>query len=164
MACARSAHPDRHLRVRRADLSRCFESNRHSLPPIAFTGEKFPIDLLVSSPKACSGSVELTAEGKRIGVSNVSLRTGTNVVRVFASLNVSGAVDVSGVLKSEGLGEARFEHAITLRKPRVLFLSQDPAGTEEHLLRALQSAHFDLSACSQCGAVATGGLSACRLQ
>jgi uncharacterized membrane protein len=114
-------------------------------PAIAFTGEKFPIDLLVSSPKPASGSVELTAEGKRLGVSNVSLRTGTNVVRVFASLNVSGAVDVSGILKSEGLGEAAFEHAITLRKPRVLFLSQDPAGTEEHLLRALQSAHFDLT-------------------
>ena len=54
-------------------------------PPVAFTGEKFPIDLVVSSPKPTSGSVELTAEGKRIGASNVALQTGSNVVRVFAS-------------------------------------------------------------------------------
>jgi Ca-activated chloride channel homolog len=113
-------------------------------PPVAFTGEKFPIDLVVSSPKAAPGSVELTAEGKRIGASNVALQTGSNVVRVFASLSASGAVDVAGVLRSEGLGEARFEHAITLRQPRVLFLSQDPAGTEEHLLKALNSAHFEV--------------------
>ena len=71
---------------------------------------------------------------------------------------------MSGVLKSEGLGEAAFEHAITLRKPRVLFLSQDPAGTEEHLLRALQSAHFDLTHAANVTPSQLGELSACRLQ
>ena len=40
-------------------------------PAVAFTGEKFPIDLVVSSPKTASGTVELTAEGKRLGGSNV---------------------------------------------------------------------------------------------
>jgi hypothetical protein len=59
-------------------------------------------------------------------------------------LNVSGAVDVSGILRSPDSGEAAFEHAVTLRKPKVLFLSQDPVGTEEHLLRALNAAHFDV--------------------
>jgi Mg-chelatase subunit ChlD len=114
-------------------------------PAVAFTGEKFPIDLVVSAPKKAAGTVELTAEGKSIGSSSVNLETGSNVVRVFASLNASGAVDVSGVLKSPGLGDAAFEHAITLRKPKVLFLSQDPAGTEQHLLSAIQSAHFDVT-------------------
>ncbi|HYP05382.1 MAG TPA: VWA domain-containing protein [Bryobacteraceae bacterium] len=114
-------------------------------PAVAFTGEKFPIDLVVSAPKAASGAVELSAEGKALGSSDVKLEAGSNVVRVFASLNASGAVDVSGVLRSPGLGDAPFEHAITLRKPRVLFLSQDPAGTEQHLLGAIQSAHFDVT-------------------
>ena len=113
-------------------------------PAIAFTGEKFPMDLVVNSPKPASGTVELFADGKKIGASNVALQTGNTVVRVFANLNASGAVDVSGVLRSEGLGEAHFEHAITLRKPRVLFLSQDPAGTEEHLLNVLRSARFEV--------------------
>lgn len=125
-------------------------------PAVAFTGEKFPIDLVVSSPKASSGTVELSAEGKRIGASKVSLETGSNLVRVFASLSVSGAVDVSGVLKAEGLGETPFTHAVTLRKPRVLFLSQDPAGTEEHLVSAIQSAHFEVVKASS---VAPGKLS-----
>ena len=114
-------------------------------PAIAFTGEKFPIDLVVSSPKAAQGSVELMAEGKRIGSNNVSLEAGSNVVRVFASLNATGAIDLSGILRSAGLGDAPFEHAITLRKPRVLFLSQDPAGTEDHLLQALRAAHFEVN-------------------
>jgi uncharacterized membrane protein len=114
-------------------------------PAVAFTGEKFPIDLVVSAPKPAAGTVELTAEGKSIGSSNVNLQTGSNVVRVFASLNASGAVDVSGILRSPGLGDAPFEHAITLRKPRVLFLSQDPPGTEQHLLSAIQAAHFDVT-------------------
>lgn len=114
-------------------------------PAVAFTGEKFPIDLIVSSPKTAQGSVELMAEGKRIGSSNVSLQAGSNVVRVFASLNAAGAVDLSGVLKSPDLGDARFEHAVTLRKPRVLFLSQDPAGTEDHLLQTIRSAHFEIT-------------------
>jgi hypothetical protein len=36
-------------------------------PAVAFTGEKFPIDLVVSAPKPAAGTVELTAEGKSIG-------------------------------------------------------------------------------------------------
>jgi Ca-activated chloride channel homolog len=115
-----------------------------SLPTVAFTGEKFPIDLQVSSPSRAAGTVELNAEGKVLGSSSITLEPGNNQIRVHASVNVDGTVDVSGTLKTSELGEAHFEQAITLRKPRVLFASQDPAGTEEHLLGALQAAKFDV--------------------
>ena len=115
-----------------------------SLPTVAFTGEKFPIDLLVSSPKGATGAVKLNAEGKVLGSSPITLEPGNNQVRVHASVNVDGTVDISGTLKTSELGEAHFEQAITLRKPRVLFVSQDPAGTEAHLLGALQAAKFDV--------------------
>ena len=38
-----------------------------SLPSIAFTGEQFPIDVVVSSPSAGPAQVELSAEGKPLG-------------------------------------------------------------------------------------------------
>jgi Ca-activated chloride channel family protein len=115
-----------------------------SMPLLAFTGEKFPIDIVVSSPKKASGTVELTAEGKILGRSPISMEPGNNQLRVHASLNVEGAVDISGVLRTDDANAVRFEQAITLRRPRVLYVSQDPAGTEAHLLDTLQAAHFDV--------------------
>ncbi len=115
-----------------------------SLPVIAFTGEKFPIDLVVSSPKKSSGTVEVMAEGKVLGNSPISLEPGSNQLRVHASLNAEGAVDISGTVKTPDSGDVRFEQAITLRRPRVLYISQDPAGTEANLLDTLQAARFDV--------------------
>ena len=115
-----------------------------SLPLLAFTGEKFPIDLVVSSPKKAAGTVELTAEGKVLGTSPVSLEPGNNQLRVHASLNTEGAVDISGSVRTADAGDVRFEQAITLRRPRVLYISQDPAGTEANLLDTLQAARFDV--------------------
>ena len=46
----------------------------------------------------------------------------------------------------DGYGESRIRtchHTCASRK--VLFLSQDPAGTEQHLLSAIQSAHFEVT-------------------
>jgi Ca-activated chloride channel homolog len=114
------------------------------LPSVAFTGEKFPIDLVVSSPSKASGSVEIQAEGKRIGTSPIEVVAGNNSVRVHAVLNTEGAVDLSLLLKAEGMGEVRLQQAITLRKPRILYISADPAGTETHFLETLQAARFDV--------------------
>jgi Mg-chelatase subunit ChlD len=115
-----------------------------SLPVLAFTGEKFPIDLVVSSPRKASGTVEITAEGKLLGNSPISLEPGNNQLRVHASLNAEGAVDISGTVRTADVGEVRFEQAITLRRPRVLYVSQDPAGTESHLLDTLLAARFEV--------------------
>ena len=43
-----------------------------SFPVNAFTGEPIPIDLNVSSPKAASVEIELTAEGRSLGKSQSS--------------------------------------------------------------------------------------------
>src|SRR5581483_7118377 len=44
-----------------------------SLPSIAFTGEQFPTDVVVSAPKAGPAEVELTAEGRTLGKTQVQL-------------------------------------------------------------------------------------------
>jgi Ca-activated chloride channel homolog len=123
-----------------------------SLPAVAFTGEKFPIDLLIDSPRKADATVELAAEGKAIGSSPVKLETGSNQIRVHASLNAAGAVEISGRVSSPDLGDLRFQQAVTLRRPKVLFVSNDPPGSESQLFETLRSGQFDIVQTTDAGA------------
>ncbi len=114
-----------------------------SFPSEVFSGEHFPIDLTVTSPSASPATVEISAEGKRLGVSNVQLEAGENHLRVRSSISGAGAIDLAGVLHTPSLGDARFEQAVSVRRPKVLLLSQDPAGSEDHLTHALSANQFD---------------------
>lgn len=119
-------------------------------PSTVFTGERFPIDLVVSTPRATKASVELSAEGKSLGQQELELAAGQSRVRLHASLGISGAVELQGRLASADLGEVRFTQAVTLRRPRLLYLSQDPPGSEVHLLNVLKASQFEVE---QSGAV-----------
>jgi Ca-activated chloride channel family protein len=114
-----------------------------SVPGQVFSGEKFPVDLMIQAPSAVRATVEITAEGKSLGANPVDLQPGENRVRVRASLTTSGALDLAGKVTAPGLGEARFEQAVTVRRARALLLSQDPAGTEGHLTNILTANQFD---------------------
>ncbi len=115
-----------------------------TIPGQVFSGERFQIDVAVESPRSVSAKVELTAEGKAIGGSSVELGTGLNHLRLQASVNAVGAIAMAGKIAAEGLGEARFENSVTLRSPRVLLVSHDPAASEEHILRALTANRFEV--------------------
>ncbi|MCP5119308.1 MAG: VWA domain-containing protein [bacterium] len=115
-----------------------------SLPTQAFAGERFPVDLLVRSPSATDAEVEISAEGRTLGSETVRLGEGVSEVRVYASLKASGAFDLSGSIRAGDLGEVRFAQALTLREPRMLYVTQDPPGTEQHLLGALRAAAFEI--------------------
>ena len=79
-----------------------------------------------------------------LGSNPVKLEKGDNQVRVHANLTAAGALSLAGVIQADGLGEIRFDRAVTLRRPKVLFISQDPAGTETHLLQTLTAAQFEV--------------------
>ena len=115
-----------------------------SLPTVAFTGEKFPIDLAISSPSDVSATVQMSAEGKLLGSDAVTLEKGRNQVRVHARITAAGALSLSGVMRANNLGEIRFDRAMTLRRPKVLYVSQDPEGTETHLMQTLSGAQFEV--------------------
>jgi len=124
------------------------------LPPVVFTGERFAIDLNVTSPRAVNVTVNLSAEGKPLGASEVKLEAGANLVRLHANIGIAGAVELTGGIRQSGdapgavsrpvPSEVRFAQSILLRRPRLLYLSQDPAGTETHLLRTLGAAEFEI--------------------
>jgi Ca-activated chloride channel family protein len=74
----------------------------------------------------------------------VELAAGSNHFRVRTSLTAIGAIDLAGSITAPGLGDTRFEQAVTVRRPHVLVLSQDPAGSEAHLMQVLSSNQFDV--------------------
>jgi Ca-activated chloride channel homolog len=116
-----------------------------SLPSLTFTGEKFPIDLAVTAPRAASGMIEIQADGKPIGHTPVPIEAGENHIVAHANLTAAGAIDLAVTLRAPGLGEVHFNQAMTLRRPKVLYVSQDPAGTEANLLHALDAARFEIT-------------------
>lgn len=115
-----------------------------SMPSDAYAGEQIPIDLTIRSPRALRSSIAISAEGKTLGVDTAELHAGTNFVRVHARVESEGVAALSGVVHGGGAGDARFERAVDLRRARVLYLSQDPAGSETNLLGALKQAGLDV--------------------
>ena len=114
------------------------------IPGAVFSGERFPVDLTIFSPRAISATVELAAEGKQIGVHQIALEAGENRVRIRTSLNAAGAIDLSGKIAATGLGESRFEDAVAVRRPKVQWVSDDPEGTEGHIVEVLTANKFDV--------------------
>ena len=115
------------------------------MPVVAFTGERFPIELVVQSPKATRASVKLVAEGRTLGETQAELTAGENNLRLQASLAAAGVVELSGSLQAEGMGEVRFTQAVTLRRPQMLLLSQETTSTDTHLKQALQQSQFEIA-------------------
>lgn len=116
-----------------------------SVPTLAFTGEHFPINLTVVSPRRTRGIVEISAEGKLLGSTPVTLEQGSNELHVNASIASAGALNVALTIKATDLNDdVTMAHAVTLRRPRVLYISQDPSGTEAQMMQALAAAQFDV--------------------
>jgi len=113
-------------------------------PGQVFSGEHFPVEVTLESPRAATANVEMTAEGKVIGNSSVPLEAGVNHLRLQATVNTVGAIALAGKISAGDLGETRFEDAVTLRHPRVLLVSHDPAESEQHLVRTLESNQFEV--------------------
>ncbi len=114
------------------------------MPAQAFTGEKFYIEAVVTSPRAAAAQVELTAEGKTIGRASVNLGAGRSTVRVRAQLDAAGATHVSGLIRAGDLGQVRFDRVLSLRRPRLLLANSDPPEATRHLRQVLAAARFDV--------------------
>ncbi len=114
------------------------------LPREAYAGEELPVTLMVQSPRSGSGTLELTAEGKAIGSSAVDLRPGSNEILAHARLKTSGAVALTGKLAVRGMGELPFGGAVSIRRAKLLFLSEDAPEVDVNLTQALDQAGFEL--------------------
>lgn len=116
-----------------------------SMPREAYAGEQIPIDLTIISPQAIHAIVTISADGRPLGSNPIELSSGTNSVRVHARVKSSGAIAISGNISGPPLGDVIFEQALTLKRPRVLYLSQDPPSSETNFLQALAEAGFEVT-------------------
>ena len=116
-----------------------------SLPVNAFTGEQFAIDLAVSAPGKMQAEVELSAEGRSLGTTQVTLGAGVNPIRMHASLETPGALDLTIAVRTKGAGDLQVDQAVMLRKPKALYVSGDPAGLDNALPGALSTAQFEVT-------------------
>ena len=116
-----------------------------SLPVNAFTGEQFAIDLAVSAPGKIQAEVELSAEGRSLGITQVTLGAGVNPIRMHASLETPGALDLTIAVRTKGAGDLQVDQAVMLRKPKALYVSEDPPGLDNALPGALAAAQFDVT-------------------
>ncbi len=115
------------------------------MPPQAFAGEKFPVEISLKAPRQTTAKLELKAEGKTIGAGEVSLKPGVNELTVTASVTTSGVIHLSGGVSTADMGEATFDQAVYIQKPRMLYISQDPAGTDLNLMKAVESYQFEVN-------------------
>jgi uncharacterized membrane protein/uncharacterized protein YegL len=116
-----------------------------SLPHQAYAGEQIPVDLTIDAPSDTPAFISLSADGKTLGSNAIELKSGINFIRVHARVNSTGVTSIAGSVAAGKLGEIPFEQAAELRRAKVLYLSQDPAGTEANLLQAFSEAEFDLT-------------------
>ncbi len=93
-----------------------------SLPSLAFTGEQFPIDLVVSAPQAGPAEIELGRGRTFAGQDQRPAPSRRKPRPLHASLNTPGALDLSIAIRSEQPAplpdEVRFEQAVTAAAPQ----------------------------------------------
>jgi uncharacterized protein with von Willebrand factor type A (vWA) domain len=115
-----------------------------SVPHVAYASEEIPIELTIQSPRPTHAKIEISAEGKSLGENPVDLKQGVNQVHVRGRINSSGVTTLSGRLTLDNGAAADFEHAISLKRANVIYVSQDPPGSDANLLDALAQAQFDV--------------------
>lgn len=115
-----------------------------SIPHQAYAAEQVPIDLTVQSPVAGIASIAVNADGRVLGQDRASMHAGLNQVHIHARVSASGATPITGRITLAGAGSVEFEQAINLKRPQVLYISQDPDGADSNLMQALGEAQFDV--------------------
>src|SRR5690242_5928632 len=116
-----------------------------SMPRVAYASEEIPVELTIQSPRATRANIAISAEGKSLGENPVNLNQGLNQVHVRGRINSSGVTTVSGRLTLDDGSAADFDQAINLKRAHVVYVSQDPPGSDANLQAALAQAQFDVT-------------------
>jgi Mg-chelatase subunit ChlD len=111
-------------------------------PTVIFSAARFPIDLVVRSPRPAPAEIVVSCQGKRIDSKRVFLEQGVNRVNVATSLAAVGDVELSVAVYAGDAGDLHFSQPVTLRQPRALLISRGGALIDTHLIDSLTSAQF----------------------
>ena len=112
-------------------------------PQDVFSGERFTLSLQLDSAGAIPARVWITSQGREIGSAKAELHAGNNAVDVEARIAESGVNLMEVHISSAGAEQVLFSQAVTVRRPRVLYV----AGGNEFsppLLKTLKLAQVDV--------------------
>jgi Mg-chelatase subunit ChlD/uncharacterized membrane protein len=112
-------------------------------PQQVFSGERFTLSLGIDSSRAFSGRVWITSQGQEIASASVDLKAGSNAVDLPAHLTETGVSLLEVHLGAAGIDQPLFSQAVTVRHPRVLYISGGE-GPAAPLLETLKRAQVDV--------------------
>lgn len=114
-----------------------------SAPESVFSGERFTASLELESAQALAGRISIVSNGKEIVSKQVELRAGSNPMDLDARIVETGVNSLDLNLEAQGFQQPLYSQAISVRKPRILYISgQD--GPSDPLLKTLDEAEIDV--------------------
>ncbi|MCW5964842.1 MAG: VWA domain-containing protein [Bryobacterales bacterium] len=113
-------------------------------PERVWSGERFALRLVVEAPRAARGRVEVSVDGKRIGLSDVDLPEGVTPLVLTLGVQSEGVSELRALVSAEGLGETTKTGAIALRRPNAVFVSSTSQQEDQNLLNIMNEAGFQL--------------------
>ena len=112
-------------------------------PQDVFSGEHFTLSLRSESGGEIKARVWITAQGQEIGSTTADLKAGSNLVDVDARISASGVSLMQVHVSSAGAEQVLVSQAVTVRRPRVLYVSGGRE-TSAPLLDTLKHADVDV--------------------
>jgi Ca-activated chloride channel homolog len=112
-------------------------------PQQVFSGERFTLSVGIESSRPFSGRVWMTSQGQEIASTNVDFKVGSNAVDMASHMTDPGVNLVEVHLAASGMEQVLFSQAITVRRPRVLYVAGGE-GASEPLLETLKRAQVDV--------------------
>ena len=112
-------------------------------PQDVFSGERFTLSLQLDSAGAIPAGVWITSQGREIGSAKADLHAGNNAVDVEARIAESGVNLMEVHISSAGAEQVLFSQAVTVRRPRVLYVSASNESSPP-LLKTLKLAQVDV--------------------
>jgi len=112
-------------------------------PQQVFSGERFTLSLGIDSSRAFSGRLSIKSQGDEIASAPVDLKAGSNAVDLAAHITAPGVSLLEVHLSAAGIDQPLFSQAVTVRHPRVLYIS-GAEGPAQPLLETLKRADVDV--------------------
>jgi Ca-activated chloride channel homolog len=117
-----------------------------AFPQEVLSGERSTLSLQLNldDSSALPARIWATSGVREVGASTVTLQPGNNAVNLDIRFTGDGLSQVDVHVSSNGVEQQLFSQAVTVRRPRVLYISGVGGGTSEPLLETLKRADVDV--------------------
>jgi Mg-chelatase subunit ChlD len=117
-----------------------------SFPEEVLSGERSTLSLQLNldSSSALQARIWATTGGKEVGSAQEVLQPGNNITNLDARLTGNGVNQVDVHVAANGVEQELFSQAVSVRRPRVLYIAGGTEGSSAPLLETLKRADVDI--------------------